>query len=148
MELDYGRMRADLCSGFGYGAIDVQRSSCTGRGFAEIFAQHCYLLYESEGLCNDKAVLNVLAFYYEMKGRDVECNAITYNTMPNTLVHCCEMQCAPRILEDMRDESLLMEPDMITYSMIMKEYVPSGDLDKGFLLLKQMEEGCSFSRMR
>ena len=55
-----------------------------------------------------------------MKGRDVERNAITYNTMPNTMVHCCEMQCAPRILEDMHDESLLMEPDMITYNMIMK----------------------------
>ena len=38
-----------------------------GRGFAEIFAQHCYLFYESEGLCNDKAVLNRLAYYYEMK---------------------------------------------------------------------------------
>ena len=31
----------------------------------------------------------------------------------------------------MRDESLLIEPDMITYSMIMKEYFSSGDLDKG-----------------
>ena len=68
--------------------------------------------------------------------------------MPNTLVHCCTMQCAPRILEDMRDESLLIEPDMITYSMIMKEYFSSGDLDKGVLLLQQMEEGGSFSRMR
>ena len=58
------------------------------------------------------------------------------------------MQCGPRLLEDIRDESLLIEPDMITYSMIMKEYFPSGDLDKGFLLLKQMEEGGSFSRMR
>ena len=118
-----------------------------GRGFAEIFAQHCYLSYESEGLCNDKAVLNRLAYCYEMKGRDVERNAITYNTMPNTLVHCCEM-CAPRILEDMRDESLLIEPDMITYSTIMKEYFSSGDLDKGVLLLQQMEEGGSFSRIR
>ena len=68
--------------------------------------------------------------------------------MPNTLVLRCEMQCGPRLLEDMRDESLLIEPDMITYSMIMKEYFSSGDLDKGVLLLQQMEEGGSFSRMR
>ena len=101
-----------------------------------------------KGFAMMKDILNVLALYYEMKGRDVECNAITYNTMPNTLVHCCEMQCGPRLLEDMRDESLLIEPDMITYSMIMKEYFSSGDLDKGVLLLQQMEEGGSFSRMR
>jgi len=87
-----------------------------------------------------KDILNVLALYYEMKGRDVERNAITYNTMPNTLVHCCEMQCGPRLLEDMRDESLLIEPDMITYSMIMKEYFSSGDLDKGVLLVQRWKK--------
>ena len=48
----------------------------------------------------------------------------------------------------MRDESLLIEPDMITYSMIMKEYFSSGDLDKGFLLFQQMQKRSSFSRMR
>ena len=77
-----------------------------------------------------KAALNRLAYYYEMK------------------VQCCEMQCGSRLLKDMRDESLLIEPDMITYSTIMKEYFSSGDLDKGVLLLQQMEEGGSFSRIR
>ena len=121
-------MRADLCSVM---ALVMVQARCRGARAWDEDSQRSLLsivTYSTslKGFATIKAVLNVLAVYYEMKGRDVERNAITYNTMPNTLVHCCEMQCGPRLLEDMRDESLLIKPVITTYIMIMKEAVSPG----------------------
>jgi pentatricopeptide repeat protein len=65
--------------------------------------------------------------------------------MLNALVRCGELQRVPQLLEDMRDASPPIEPDMITYSTIMKGYCSSGDLNKGLELLQDMEVSGQFA---
>merc|ERR1719313_1683504 len=60
--------------------------------------------------------------------------------MLNALVRCGDLRRLPQLLEDMRSASPQIEPDMITYSTIMKGYCSSGDLDKSLALLQDMGE--------
>eukprot|EP00440_Ansanella_granifera_P014818 gb/GFBE01016110.1/.p1 GENE.gb/GFBE01016110.1/~~gb/GFBE01016110.1/.p1 ORF type:complete len:860 (+),score=257.03 gb/GFBE01016110.1/:1-2580(+) len=81
----------------------------------------------------------VVAIYKEMKARSIGCNTITYNTMLNALARCGMMHEVPQLLEDMRSSVPPIEPDIVTYSTLVKGYCLSGDLDKGLELLEEMK---------
>jgi len=72
----------------------------------------------------------VLTIYKQMKDRQIECNSITYNTMINSLARCGMMHEVPQMLEDMKASSPPVEPDIVTFSTIIKGYSMSGDIDK------------------
>ena len=72
-------MRADLCS---VKALVMVQSRCMGPRAWDEDSQRSLLnivTYSTilKGFAMIRAILNVLALSYEMKGRDVECNAIT-----------------------------------------------------------------------
>mmetsp|Transcript_58723 Transcript_58723/g.109970 ORF Transcript_58723/g.109970 Transcript_58723/m.109970 type:complete len:850 (-) Transcript_58723:43-2592(-) len=83
----------------------------------------------------------VVAIYKEMKARGIACNTITYNTMLNALARCGMMHEVPQLLEDMRDSDPPVQPDIVTYSTIVKGYCMAGDVDRAFALLKEMKKG-------
>lgn len=80
----------------------------------------------------------VTALYEEMKQRNIARNTITYNTILNSLARCALMDRVPEVLEDMRSSDPKAEPDLVTYSTIIKGYCQSGNVDKALDLLRQM----------
>merc|ERR1719262_2067717 len=53
------------------------------------------------------------------------------------------MERVPQLLEDMKTSSV--EPDIITYSTIVKGYCQSGDVDRAFQVLKEMKHDNKFA---
>merc|ERR1719261_1260330 len=81
----------------------------------------------------------LMQVYSEMKERSVACNTISYNTMLDACAKCGAMHRVPELLEDMKAMQPQIEPDIITYSTIVKGYCMSGDVDKGFQVLQEMK---------
>jgi len=86
----------------------------------------------------------VMELYEEMKVRQVECNTITYNTILNCFAQCRAMRRVPQILKDMRTTNPPAEPDMVTYSTLVKGFCASGDLDTALGLLDEMRRQGTF----
>eukprot|EP00419_Tripos_fusus_P047284 CAMPEP_0172829918 /NCGR_PEP_ID=MMETSP1075-20121228/21867_1 /TAXON_ID=2916 /ORGANISM="Ceratium fusus, Strain PA161109" /LENGTH=904 /DNA_ID=CAMNT_0013672125 /DNA_START=1 /DNA_END=2711 /DNA_ORIENTATION=+ len=80
----------------------------------------------------------VEAMYLEMRERRIECNTITYNTILNHFAQNRIMHRLPQILEDMRASTPPVEPDIVTYSTIIKGFCASGNLDQALELQKEM----------
>merc|ERR1719169_144795 len=81
----------------------------------------------------------VFSVYQEMRQRGIVCNTITYNTILDVCAHGGAMHRVPQLLEDMKAMQPQVEPDIITYSTIVKGYCMSGDVDKGFQVLQEMK---------
>jgi len=82
----------------------------------------------------------VTALNEEMKQRGIPKNKITYNTILNSMALCGLMHRVPEVLQDMREAEPRVDPDVITYSTLIKGYCKSGDLDKSLDLFRQMRE--------
>merc|ERR1719464_200054 len=80
----------------------------------------------------------VTALNEEMKQRGIPRNKITYNTILNSMALCGLMHRVPEVLQDMREADPREDPDVVTYSTIIKGYCKLGDLDKGLELFQQM----------
>jgi len=76
----------------------------------------------------------------EMKQRGIPKNKITYNTILNSMALCGLMHRVPEVLQDMREAEPRVDPDVVTYSTIIKGYCKSGDLDKSLDLFRQMRK--------
>merc|ERR1719473_2347951 len=77
-----------------------------------------------------------------MRNKNIPCNTITYNTMLDACAKCCSMCRAPTLLEDMKTSCV--EPDIITYSTIVKGYCLEGDVDRAFCVLEDMKSDGNF----
>jgi len=75
--------------------------------------------------------------------KNIPCNTITYNTMLDACAKCCSMDRTSNLLEDMRESSV--EPDIITYSTIVKGYCLEGDVDRAFQVLEDMKSDDKFA---
>ncbi|CAE6930894.1 unnamed protein product, partial [Symbiodinium sp. CCMP2456] len=53
---------------------------------------------------------------------------------------CGMMHEVPQLLEDMRDSNPPVQPDIVTYSTIVKGYCMAGEVDKAFALLREMRK--------
>jgi len=89
--------------------------------------------------------IKMMKLYQEMRARKVECNTITYNTILNCFAQCRSMRRVPQILEDMRTATPPAEPDMVTYSTLVKGFCASGDLDTALGLLEEMRKQGTFT---
>merc|ERR1719198_2459633 len=72
-----------------------------------------------------------------MLKRGVECNTITYNTLLDACGKCDAMCRASGLLEDMSKANV--EPDIITYSTLIKGYCIEGSVEKAFRVLEDMK---------
>jgi pentatricopeptide repeat protein len=89
-----------------------------------------------KGFAAEKNIDKVFAVHDEMLKHGVPCNTITYNTMLDACAKCCTMSRAEQILRAMRATSV--QPDIISYSTIVKGYCLEGDIDKALVVLKEM----------
>merc|ERR1719486_1059253 len=62
--------------------------------------------------------------------------------MLDACAKCCAMSRASQLLEDMKDSHV--EPDIITYSTIVKGYCLQGDVDRAFHVLEEMKNDDKF----
>merc|ERR1719262_270215 len=81
----------------------------------------------------------VFSVYEEMKQRGITRNTISFNTILDVCAHGGAMHRVPQLLEDMKAMQPQVEPDIITYSTIVKGYCMSGDVDKAFEVLSEMK---------
>merc|ERR550537_429410 len=63
--------------------------------------------------------------------------------MLDACARCGSMERVPKLLEDMKTSSV--EPDIITYSTIVKGYCLSGDVDRAFQVLEEMKRDNKFA---
>merc|ERR1719405_360730 len=71
-----------------------------------------------------------------MLQRGIAGNTITYNSMLDACAKCCAMHRAEHVLTAMKAASV--QPDIISYSTVVKGYCLQGDVDKALVVLKEM----------
>ena len=92
-----------------------------------------------KGFALSKQPEKLMTVYAEMRERGVACNTISYNIMLDACAKCGAMHRVPELLEDMKAARPRVEPDVDTYSTIVKGYCNSGDVDKAFQVLQEMK---------
>merc|ERR1719373_111461 len=78
-----------------------------------------------------------------MRAKAIPCNTITYNTLLDACAKACAMNKASQLLEDMGESCV--EPDIITYSTLVKGYCAEGDVERAFHILEEMKRDSKFS---
>jgi len=89
-----------------------------------------------KGFAVAKNIDKVFEVHADMLQRGVACNTITYNTMLDACAKSYAMCRAEEVLQAMRAAST--QPDIISYSTIVKGYCLEGDIDKALVVLKEM----------
>jgi pentatricopeptide repeat protein len=90
-----------------------------------------------KGFAKEQDIKTVFLIFAEMTERDISCNVITFNTMIDACARCGCMDRVPQLLESMRKESV--EPDLVTYSSLVKGYSLAGDVRRGFKVFEEMK---------
>lgn len=95
-----------------------------------------------KGFATAKQPDHIQHLYQEMRERKLPINAVAYNTVLNALVRCDMINKVPEIMEHMMSADPPVEPDIITFSTIIKGYCNTGDLDKSLALVEVMKKSC------
>jgi len=95
-----------------------------------------------KGFSHQKRFERVWAVYKEMLDQRLEFSIVTFNTLVDACARSCEMARIPQLLEDMVAQGI--EPNLITYSAILKGYCQENRLDKAFELFQSMRQTTRF----
>lgn len=96
-----------------------------------------------KGFSHQKRFDSVWRVYQEMLSEKVELSIKAYNALIDACVRCGEGRRIVPILEDMVNQGL--EPNLITYSTILKSYCQENRLEKAFTLLDGMRRTTQFA---
>jgi pentatricopeptide repeat protein len=91
-----------------------------------------------KGLSHQKRMETLWPIYQEMLEKRMDFSIITYNTLVDACARCGHMDKVPVLLKDM--QTLGIEPNVITYSTILKGHCQAGDVELGFQVLQRMRE--------
>lgn len=83
---------------------------------------------------------NALELFHEMPDEGVPYNTITYNSILEACVKCGDVTSAEEILDQMVQTEYDIEPDLISYSTVLKGYCQNGDLLKALCMFQEMKE--------
>jgi pentatricopeptide repeat protein len=78
----------------------------------------------------EKDLQSALELFREMPQEGVPYNTITYNSILDACVKCGDLATAEGLLREMTTPESTVEPDLITFSTLLKGYCHIGDLDK------------------
>lgn len=95
--------------------------------------KHCNtILYTTliKGYGNEKDLNSALALFREMREEGVPYNTIAYNSIIDVCIKCSELSIAEDIFREMLSPQSNVQPDLITYSTLLKGYCHVGNLDK------------------
>lgn len=95
-----------------------------------------------KGFSYQKRFERVWSVYLEMLGQKLEFSIVTFNTLVDACARSGEMGRIPQLLEDMVAQGI--EPNLITYSAILKGYCQENRLDKAFELFESMRQTTHF----
>jgi len=87
----------------------------------------------------EKDLARALALFREMPVEGVPYNIITYNSMMDACVKCGDLSSAEGLLREMTSRETSVEPDLISFSTILKGYCHNGELDKALQVAESMK---------
>jgi len=92
-----------------------------------------------KGYGMEKDLGRALELFREMPAEGVPYNTITYNSMMDACVKCGDLSTAEGLLREITSGDSPLEPDLISFSTILKGYCHNGDLDKALQVLESMK---------
>lgn len=95
-----------------------------------------------KGLSHLKRFDRVWAVYQEMLQEEMPLSVAAYNAILDACARCGEISRAPALLDDMVRQGA--EPNLITYSSILKGYCQDNKLDKALELMEHMKGSSRF----
>lgn len=81
-----------------------------------------------------------MALFDEMKEEGVPYNTITYNSIIDVCIKCGEVRRAEDLVKQMNEPENNVEPDLITYSTLLKGYCHTGEMDKALQVSETIKE--------
>jgi pentatricopeptide repeat protein len=87
----------------------------------------------------DKDLKSALELFREMPGEGVPYNTITYNSIIDACVKCGHLANAEQLLYELTSPSSPLEPDLISFSTLLKGYCHVGDLDKALKICEDIK---------
>lgn len=78
----------------------------------------------------DKDLPNAIALFREMPGEGVPYNTITYNSILDACVKCGDLTTAEGLLRELCQPENSLEPDLISFSTMLKGYCNIANIDK------------------
>merc|ERR1719478_1674175 len=95
-----------------------------------------------KGFSHQKKFDRFWAVYEEMLVQKVKFSIVTFNTMVDACSRCGQMNRIPELLRSMVSQGI--EPNLITYSAILKGYCQENRLDEAFELMEGMVQTTKF----
>jgi pentatricopeptide repeat protein len=95
-----------------------------------------------KGLSHQKQFDRVWAIYKELTEEGLPLTVATFNALVDACARCGQMAKAPGLLDDMFQRGI--EPNLITYSSILKGYCQDNNLDRALDLLEHMKQASQF----
>lgn len=102
------------------------------RGMRQAGKHRNTILYTTliKGYGLEKDLAHALELFREMPREGVPYNTITYNSVLDACVKCGDLAAAEGLLREMTAPESPLEPDLITFSTLLKGYCHVGELDK------------------
>lgn len=85
-------------------------------------------LIKGHGL--EKNFEGAISLFHEMKVEGVPYNTITYNSIVDVCIRCGKIQEAEDLVAEMMNDRSSVEPDLITFSTLLKGYCQQGQIEK------------------
>lgn len=80
-----------------------------------------------------------LELFKEMPSEGVQRNTITFNSLIDVCIKCGDLFMAEAILREMTESTSTVEPDLITFSTLLKGYCQFAELDKALQVLEAIK---------
>jgi pentatricopeptide repeat protein len=87
----------------------------------------------------EKNLSSALALFREMPQENVSYNTITYNSIIDACVKGGDLATAESLLHEIISPASSLEPDLITFSTLLKGYCHAGELDKALQLAETIK---------
>jgi len=92
-----------------------------------------------KGYGQEKDLENALRLFREMPGEGVPYNTITFNSIMDACVKCGDLPTAESLLREMTAPGSSLEPDLITFSTLLKGYCHVGEIDKALQVVEAIK---------
>jgi len=95
-----------------------------------------------KGFSHQRQFDRVWLVYEEMRAEKLAMSLAAYNALIDACARNSDMSQVPQVLQDMAKDGL--EPNIVTYSTILKGYCQENRLDKAFELLQEMKRSTKY----
>lgn len=111
------------------------------RGMQEEGKHRNTILYTTliKGYGLEKKLEQALNLFREMPTEGVQYNTITYNSVIDACVKCGDLTTAEGLLRELTADDSQLEPDLITFSTLLKGYCNAGDVDKALQVVEAIK---------